>query len=146
MRRRTRLILELGDIPFTEQEAIAKFVIDNVPRFSHGKIDRTGNGAYLGERLLQRYGMARIEPVHLSEPWYRDNWPKTKAAWEDDLFDLPRHRETIEDLRLVRPSAASPASRRAAPGRPDDQAPRRRGDRRGAGLCGLGRRAVERRL
>lgn len=102
MRRRTRLIIELGDIPFTEQEAIAKFVVDHVPRFSHGKIDRTGNGAYLGERLLQAYGAARIEPIHLSEPWYRDHWPKAKAAWEDGLFDLPRHREVIEDLRTVR--------------------------------------------
>lgn len=102
MRRRTRLIIELGDIPFTEQETIAKFVIENVPRFSHGKIDRTGNGAYLGERLLQGYGEARIEPIHLSEPWYRDHWPKVKAAWEDGLFDLPRNREIIEDLRTVR--------------------------------------------
>jgi phage FluMu gp28-like protein len=81
MRRITRLVIELRDVPFEQQKQALFFILDRV-RLLGGKMDAGGNGAFLAEVAQQRYG-SRIEPVLFTEGWYRDEMPPFKAAIED---------------------------------------------------------------
>lgn len=100
--RHFRLLIELSNVPFKAQEALLFFVVDNLPRFSHGMLDATGNGAYLAEVARQRYGEAQITGVMLSEPWYRDNTAQVKAAFEDGSLSLPKNDGVLDDLCAFR--------------------------------------------
>ncbi len=100
LRRHTPLVVELRNIPFKQQEEILFYLVDRLPRFSGGAMDARGNGQYLAERAMQRYG-ARIRQVMLTAEWYRDNMPRYKAAFEDRLFDLPRDAELLSDHRAI---------------------------------------------
>lgn len=122
--RRTPFVLELRNVPFEQQKQILFYVIDFLPRFRAGKMDARGNGQYLAEVAVQRYG-ARIEAVMLSEPWYRENMPPLKAGFEDGLLTVPRDREIQDDIRslaLVRGVARVPDTRTG------DKAAKRHGD------------------
>lgn len=100
-RRRTALVLELRGVPYREQEQIDAALIRNVPRFQAAKYDRTGNGAYLAERMQQLFGALRVEGVAFTTTWYLENFPRYKAALEDRTADLPTDREIFADFRLV---------------------------------------------
>lgn len=98
--RRVRLIIELRNCPFRQQEQVVFFVGDKSPRFTGAKHDARGNGQALAEYAQQRWGADRVEAVMLSEGWYRDNTPRFKEALEDgDLDDIPRDEQTLSDLR-----------------------------------------------
>jgi phage FluMu gp28-like protein len=99
--RRTRFVVELRGVPHEQQRAILFYICDRLPKFRAAKIDAGGNGSYVGEVALQRYG-ERVEPLQLSEPWYREHMPPWKAAIEDAMLTLPRDREIHDDLRMVR--------------------------------------------
>ncbi|MFW8236595.1 hypothetical protein ACOID8_34120, partial [Klebsiella pneumoniae] len=72
------------------------------PRFTGGAFDARGNGQYLAEVAMQRYGASRIQQVMLSEGWYREHMPPVKAALEDGTLDgLPRDADILADLRAV---------------------------------------------
>ena len=99
--RATRLVVELRGVPFEQQKQILFYVLDRVPQFRAGKMDAGGNGAYLAEVAVQRYG-SRIEEVRFSEAWYRTEMPPMKAAIEDGMFTLPRDRDIHTDLRSLK--------------------------------------------
>ena len=98
---RTPFELEMRNVPYEAQKQILFYIIDRLPRFRAGKFDATGNGGFLAEVAMQRYG-ERIEAVMLNEPWYRENMPKWRAAFEDGTIVIPRDREIMDDLRLVK--------------------------------------------
>lgn len=100
-RRRCVLVIELRGIPFKEQEQIEAALLENLPRFQAGKYDATGNGAYLAERMQQRFGANRVEAVKFTSTWYIENVPPLKAAIDDRTADLPRDGDIIADFRLV---------------------------------------------
>jgi phage FluMu gp28-like protein len=94
--------IELRNVPYRQQEQIAFYLIDHLPRFLGGALDAGGNGGFLSEVCLQRYGASRIQPVMLSENWYREQMPPLKAALEDGtLIDLPSDKDVLGDLRAV---------------------------------------------
>ena len=100
--RRVPFVVELRNVPFRQQEQIAFYIIDRLPHFLGGAFDARGNGQYLAEVCLQRYGASRIQQVMLSEGWYREHMPPVKAALEDGtLTDLPRDADILADLRAV---------------------------------------------
>ncbi len=99
---RAPFVVELRNIPFKQQEQILFYTTDRLPRFRHGALDARGNGQYLAERAMQRYGASRITQVMLSESWYRENMPPYKAAFEDKSVLLPKDADIIEDHRFVR--------------------------------------------
>lgn len=101
LKRRTAFVLELRNIPFEEQKRVLFFVLDGLPRFRAGKMDARGNGQYLAEVTVQRYG-SRVEAVMLSEAWYRENMPPLKAAFEDGMLSLPRDRDIQDDIRALK--------------------------------------------
>jgi phage FluMu gp28-like protein len=94
--------LELRNMPFRQQEQILFYIIDRLPRFQHGAFDARGNGQYLAEVAMQKYGEAKISQIMLSETWYRENMPRYKAAFEDKTWQLPRDADIIEDHRAFK--------------------------------------------
>ena len=115
MQRRSVLVLELRNVPFEQQKQALHYLLDRLPRLRAGKMDARGNGQYLAEVTVQKYG-GRIEAVMLSENWYREEMPPLKAGFEDEQLTLPQDWEIIDDLRaltLVRGVARVPESRTA---------------------------------
>lgn len=116
---RARLVVELRDVPHEQQRQILFALGDGAPRLRAVKLDAGGNGSYLGEVALQHWG-SRVEPLQLSEAWYRDNMPPFKAAIEDGTQTLPADRDVGDDLRmlrLVRGVARIPARRQTDDGK-----------------------------
>lgn len=100
--RRVPFLIELRNVPFRQQEQIAFYLMDRLPRFTGGAFDARGNGQFLAEVAMQRYGASRIQQVMLSEGWYREHMPPVKAALEDGTLDgLPRDADVLADLRAV---------------------------------------------
>jgi phage FluMu gp28-like protein len=101
LRRLTRIVVELRNVPFKQQEQVLFFLCDNLPRFSGAALDSTGNGRYLAEVARQKYGPTLVVEVTLTEGWYGEHFPRFRANLEDDKFSLPRDRDILDDLRTV---------------------------------------------
>ncbi len=100
--RRVPFTVELRNVPFRQQEQVCFYLLDRLPRFMGGAFDARGNGQFLAEVAMQRYGASRIQQVMLSESWYREHMPPVKAALEDGTLDgLPRDADVLADLRTV---------------------------------------------
>lgn len=100
---RVKLQVELSNCPFQQQEQILYYIVDRLPRFRFGALDARGNGQYLAERAVQKYGASRIEAVMLSDSFYLENMPRFKAALQDGtLDDIPKDAETRDDLRALK--------------------------------------------
>lgn len=102
LKRCVPFTVELSNAPFVAQKMILIYLLDRLPRFSYGKLDAGGNGSFLAEEARRRYGEGRIEPVLFTESWYRDNTAPMKAAFEDDLIEVPRDADTLDDLAAFR--------------------------------------------
>jgi len=105
--RRTPFIVELRDVPYEVQRKILFYIVDRLPRFIGGAMDATGNGDWLAEQAGLKYGgtkdlPGRIIPVVMNIEWYRENMPRFKAAFEDNLLVIPKHADILADLRLIR--------------------------------------------
>lgn len=112
--RRVPFLVELADCPFEQQRQIFFYIVDRLPRFRKGFPDASGNGAYLAEVAMQKYG-SRIEPIVFNSAWYRDNTAPFKAAFEDRTILVPRDRDVLDDLRafeVVRGIPVMPELRR----------------------------------
>ncbi len=94
--------VELSNVPFRQQEQILFYIVDRLPRFTGGALDARGNGQYLAEVAMQRYGESRIHQVMLSTEWYREHMPKYKTAFEDKTILIAKSADGIDDHRAVR--------------------------------------------
>ena len=99
--RRTPMVIELRNVPFEQQRQILFWLCDRLPRLRAMAMDAGGNGMYLAEVAMQRYG-ALVQGIQLSEPWYRENMPPVKAALEDEQLELPADDEVLGDLRMLK--------------------------------------------
>ena len=97
----TPFIVELRNVPFEQQRQILFYILDRMPRFRAGAMDARGNGQYLAEVAMQKYGASRIAQVMLSQEWYRENMPPFKAAIEDKKLTLPQDADVLADLRTI---------------------------------------------
>ena len=100
MKRRCPFLLELRNVPFHQQRQILFHLCDRLPRFVAGKLDARGNGQYLAEVAVERYG-SRVEAVMATSAWYLEHMPPLKAAFEDRMISIPRDDDTASDLRAV---------------------------------------------
>ena len=122
--RRCPFTVELRNVPFDQQRQILFYILDRLGA-EYVALDRTGNGAYLAEVTMQRYGAHRVEGIHLSEGWYRDNMPKLKAAFEDAGLTIPADAGTVDDFRalqIIRGVARVPDVRTEAKGEDKNKA------------------------
>ncbi|MCT8565346.1 hypothetical protein KZ368_07490 [Glaesserella parasuis] len=94
-----RFIVELGNMPYKQQEQIVLFILKHLPRFAGAAFDARGNGGYLAESARDEYS-SLIDCVQLSEKWYREHTPPFKAALEDGELDgIPKDADILADLR-----------------------------------------------
>ncbi len=98
----TPFMIELRNVPFEQQRQILFYLVDRLPRFRAGALDARGNGQYLAEVAMQKYGASRIAQVMLSTEWYRENMPPFKAAFEDKTLSIPKDADVLADLRAIR--------------------------------------------
>lgn len=102
LRYRVPFVVEMGNVPFKEQELILFYIVDRLPRFTFGKLDARGNGQYLAEVAMQKYGTSRIEQVMLSDAWYREEMPRFKAFFEDGTIEVARDADHLDDYRAIK--------------------------------------------
>ncbi|MDX2110613.1 MAG: hypothetical protein SFY80_10270 [Verrucomicrobiota bacterium] len=103
LRLRARTLIELRNLPFESQREIVFYLLDRIPRFTKILLDARGNGQYLAEACLLKYGSSRVEAVMFSQPWYMEYMPKVKAVFEDGtIFDLPKDADVMADLRSIK--------------------------------------------
>ena len=95
--REIELTLEIRNCPYDQPKQIMLFVLPKLPRFIGSSFDATGNGGYLAESALLRYGASMVETVQLNDKWYREWMPKYKALYESELIKIPRDEEIILD-------------------------------------------------
>ncbi|AAC23150.1 hypothetical protein A6J38_02520 [Haemophilus influenzae] len=91
------LTLEIKNCPYNQQKQIMLFMLANLPRLIGAAFDATGNGGYLAEAALIRYGSSMVEAVQLNEKWYREWMPKYKALYESGYIQIPKDEEIILD-------------------------------------------------
>jgi phage FluMu gp28-like protein len=101
LHRRMPFLIEMRNVPFKQQEQLLFWTIDHLPRFSGGSHDARGNGQYLAEVAMQRYGASMIHQVMLSQQWYRDNMPRYKAAFEDGEITIAKDADVLTDHRAI---------------------------------------------
>lgn len=101
LKRRCPFMIELRNVPFTQQEQLLFWTVDRLPRFASGAHDARGNGQYLAEVAMQRYGSTMIHQVMLTQQWYRDNMPKMKAGFEDGEILIPKDADVLADMRSI---------------------------------------------
>lgn len=102
LNHRVAFAIELRDVPFRQQEQILYFICDRLPNFRGGAMDARGNGQYLAEVARQRYGDNRIHEIMLTTNFYREHFPKYKAALEDKEIKIPDATEVMDDHRSVK--------------------------------------------
>ena len=101
VRRRVRVTVELHDVPYNQQRDIAFFIIDRLPRCVGVAVDKTGNGGYLGEALVLRYGESMVDAIHITDAFYREWSPKYKALYESGDIEIPKNEDIIADQRQI---------------------------------------------
>lgn len=90
--------LELRDVPYECQKIIVFFIMDRLPRLRGAAFDATGNGGYLAEVAMLKYGTEMVDCIHLSESWYREWMPKVKDAFDENTITLPKDQNQFDDL------------------------------------------------
>jgi phage FluMu gp28-like protein len=107
--RRSRLTVELRQVPFAEQKVVLRLIIKSVARLIGFASDATGMGMNLAEDLGREFGLREspedaglVWPITLTPRWYNENMPPLKAAFEDNAIALAVDAEHLSDLRLVK--------------------------------------------
>lgn len=101
MTRKTRLIIELDQVPFAQQDQILDYVWQRLLRIRKVCLDATGIGTAPAEHARDQLG-ARADEVKLSEGWYAEHWPPLKRRFEDGAIELPMYEPLFADLRSLR--------------------------------------------
>jgi len=124
-----RFILEMRNVPFSDQQFVLFWILDRLPRFAAGKMDARGNGSALAEAAQQKFGFDRIEAVQASEKTYLAFMPKLKSAIDDGQLIMPEDEGTLDDLRLIKMVRGVPMIRgRTVDSKADGAKGKRHGD------------------
>ncbi len=102
MRKRMPFVVELHNVPYKQQAQIMLALGMGLPRFAGCSIDAGGNGGFIAEEATDKWGPMMVDSIHLTEQFYRDEFPRYKAAFEDRAITLIRHDDIMEDHRSVR--------------------------------------------
>lgn len=93
-------IVELRGMPFRQQLQILWYLIDRLPRFVGAALDARGLGSQMAEETAQKYGPDRILCIQATQQWYLENLPPYKAAFEDNMIELPMDADVLADHRV----------------------------------------------
>lgn len=98
----TPFVLEMRNIPFDQQRQALFYLLDRLPKLGGAALDARGNGQYLAEVTMQRYGATRVHQVMLTVDWYRSHMPRLRAHLEDRTLSVPRDADVLADLRSIK--------------------------------------------
>lgn len=93
-----KVLIELQNAPFVEQEEFLGQLIEAVPNFQLAALDARGNGQYLAEKIAQRFGFSIIHQVFLTKNYYIENLPKLRLALEQQRLWLPKDNLLKQDF------------------------------------------------
>lgn len=99
--RTVPFLVEMHNVPTRQQEQILWYLLRNLPRRRCVAMDATGNGATIAEYTADEFGHDQVIQVMLSDAWYRDNMGQFQTAFEDGIFDLPKDKDVLNDLRSL---------------------------------------------
>jgi phage FluMu gp28-like protein len=102
LRAQAPFVIEMRNIPFEQQRQVVVYVIERLSRFVSAAFDARGNGEYVAEAAMQRFGAMRIAQVKSSESWYLEHMPRMVSAFQDRQILLPRDSDLLDDLRQLR--------------------------------------------
>lgn len=102
LKRRAPFIVELRGMPFKQQAQVLWYVMDRLPNLVGAALDSRGLGMQIAEETAQRYGQNRVLLIQATQPWYLENLPRYKAAFEDQLIEIPMDADVLQDHRVPR--------------------------------------------
>lgn len=102
LKRRVPFIVELRGMPFAQQLQVLWYILDRLPNFVGAALDARGLGMQMAEATAQHYGPQRILMIQATQPWYLENLPPYKAAFEDQLIEMPMDADVLADHRVPR--------------------------------------------
>lgn len=102
LRKRWPFLVELHNVPYRQQSQVMLSVGNGLPRFAGCAIDSGGNGGYVAEEATDAWGEFMVDAIHFTEQWYRDEFPKYKAGFEDRTITIIRHDDVLEDHRAIK--------------------------------------------
>lgn len=97
---RVPFIVEMRNVPFEQQRDVLHYLIERLPRFAKGALDKTGNGAYLAEVTAQKFGEKIVE-VSFSREWYRTEMPPYVNDIGEGTVVLPKHDDVLQDHQAL---------------------------------------------
>jgi len=128
--KRWPFVVELHNVPYRQQAQVMKALGNGLPRFGGCAIDAGGNGGFCAEEARDTWGEFMVDEIHFTEQFYREEFPKYKAGFEDRTTTIIRHDDILEDHRAVRLVRGVP---RVPQGKTD-----KKGDRHGdSAIAGL---------
>jgi len=130
LHNRWPFLVELHNVPYKQQEQVVLALGNAMPRFSGCAIDAGGNGGYIAEAATDEWGEFMVDSIQFTENFYREEFPKYKAGFEDRTTTIVRHDDVLEDHRAVKLVRGVPR----VPQGKTDKAGQRHGDSAIAGL------------
>jgi len=130
LHNRWPFLVELHNVPYKQQEQVVLTIGKGLPRFGGCSIDAGGNGGFIAEAATDEWGEGLVDAIHFTEQFYRDEFPKYKAGFEDRTTTIIRHDDVLEDHRAVKLVRGVPR----VPQGKTDKAGERHGDSTIAGL------------
>lgn len=95
-------LVELHNVPYRQQAQVTLAVGNGLPRFAGCAIDAGGNGGFVAEEATDEWGPLMVDSIKFTEQFYRDEFPKYKAGFEDRTTTIVKHDDVLEDHRAVR--------------------------------------------
>ncbi|CAK0766022.1 Mu-like prophage FluMu protein gp28 [Gammaproteobacteria bacterium] len=102
LRKRWPFLVELHNVPYRQQSQVMLAIGNGLPRFGGCAIDKGGNGGFVAEEARDAWGTSLVDEINFTEQWYRDEFPKYKAGFEDKLVTIIRHDDILSDHRAIR--------------------------------------------
>ena len=103
----TPLLIELRNMPITEQQFILRFLLQRLRRWS-ARLDAGGLGLAIAERMQQIFGPDRVTLVNMNAAFWLAEGPPLKSRFEDGRVGIPRDRDVATDLRGILVKGGAP--------------------------------------
>jgi phage FluMu gp28-like protein len=103
----TFLVIELRNVPFSQQWQVISYVMDTLPNLGGAAFDSRGNGQMISELAAQEWP-GYVYQVMISTKWYSENFPALKGGMEDNATNIPDDPFIRDDFRVVGLKAGVP--------------------------------------
>ncbi len=102
LHKRWPFLVELHNVPYRQQAQVMLAVGNGLPRFGGCAVDAGGNGGFVAEEARDKWGEFLVDEVNFTEAFYREEFPKYKAGFEDRNTTIIRHDDVLEDHRAIK--------------------------------------------